>query len=75
MAKAGAVELEGEVVALLPRGLVRIRVAAGHEIVAHPDAGRQRNFVRVLVGERVRVEISPRDPGRGRIVRRVVGGE
>jgi len=75
MAKAGAVELEGEVVALLPHGLVRIRVAAGHEIVAHPDAGRQRNFVRVLVGERVRVEISPRDPGRGRIVRRVVGGE
>ena len=75
MAKRGAVDVEGEVTALLPHGLVRIRVAAGHEVVAHPDAGRQRNFVRVLVGDRVRVELSPRDPGRGRIVRRVADGE
>jgi translation initiation factor IF-1 len=75
VAKRGAVDVEGEVTALLPHGLVRVRVAAGHDIVAHLDAGRERNFVRVLVDDRVRVQLSPRDPGRGRIVRRMADGE
>jgi translation initiation factor IF-1 len=70
MAKRGAVTVTGVVAALLPRGLVEVDVEAGRRVVAHLDAGPQRNFVRVLVGERVTVELSPHDLGRGRIVGR-----
>lgn len=73
MAKRGAVTVAGVVTALLPRALVRVDIEAGRHVVAHLDAGPQRNFVRVLVGERVEVELSPRDLGRGRIVRRLPG--
>jgi translation initiation factor IF-1 len=73
MAKRGAVELTGTVVELLPRALVRVEIEPGRRVVAHLDAGPQRDFVRVLVGDRVRVQLSPRDLGRGRIVRRAAG--
>ena len=73
MAKRGAVEVTGTVAELLPKGLVRVDVGKGHRVVAHADAGPQRDFVRVLVGDRVRVQLSPNDLGRGRIVRRAAG--
>lgn len=73
MSKRGAVTVRGVVVELLPRALVKVRIDAGRHVVAHLDAGPQRNFVRVLVGEIVEVELSPRDVGRGRIVRRAAG--
>ena len=73
MAKRGAVEVDGVVRELLPRGLVKVEIDAGRTVLAHPDAGPQRNFVRVLVGDRVRVQLSPHDLGRGRIVRRDAG--
>ena len=60
----------GTVTAVLPRALYRVSVADGHEVVAHAAAGFGRNFVRLVVGDRVTVEMSPRDVGRGRIVRR-----
>lgn len=64
-----AVTLEGRVVEGLPHGLYRV-VVEGREITAHPASGLGRNFVRLVVGDRVLVELSPRDSGRGRIVRR-----
>ena len=73
MSKRGAVEVDGVVLELLPRGLVKVQVDAGRTVLAHPDAGPQRNFVRVLVGDRVHVQLSPHDLGRGRIVRRAAG--
>jgi len=60
--------LEGVVTAQLPGGLYRIEVD-GHRLTAHAAAGMERNFVRLLVGDRVVVELSPRDSTRGRIVR------
>ena len=60
----------GTVTAVLPRALYRVSVGEGREVVAHAAAGLGRNFVRLVVGDRVTVEISPRDAGRGRIVRR-----
>ena len=67
-----AVTLEGRVIEGLPRGLYRV-VVDGREITAHPASGLGRNFVRLVVGDRVLVDVSPRDTGRGRIVRKVRG--
>jgi translation initiation factor IF-1 len=61
--------VQGTVAAVLPRALYRVLVD-GHEVVAHAPAGLGRNFVRLVVGDLVRVELEPRDRGRGRIVRR-----
>ena len=60
----------GTVMAVLPRALYRVAVGEGREVIAHAGAGLGRNFVRLVVGDRVTVEMSPRDAGRGRIVRR-----
>lgn len=54
--------------AILPSALYRVRLDAGPTITAHPAGRVDRNFIRVVVGDRVRVELSPRDRGRGRIV-------
>jgi len=60
----------GTVRAVLPRSLYRVAIGEGREVVAHAVAGLDRNFVRLVVGDQVTVELSPRDVGRGRIVRR-----
>ena len=60
----------GRVVEVLPRALYRVRVDGGRELVAHARSGAGRNFVRLVVGDAVTVEVSSRDVGRGRIVRR-----
>ena len=62
--------VEGVVRAQLPSGLYEVEVA-GTTVIAHAGAGTERNFVRLLVGDRVVVELMPRDRTRGRIVRRV----
>lgn len=66
---ASAVTVEGTVVEGLPHGLYRVAVD-GRDVTAHPASGLGRNFVRLVVGDRVLVELSSRDHGRGRIVRR-----
>jgi translation initiation factor IF-1 len=60
----------GTVLAILPRALYRVDLGAGREVVAHAEAGSTRNFVRLVVGDAVLVEVSPRNIGRGRIVKR-----
>jgi translation initiation factor IF-1 len=64
-------EVEGVVVAQLPSALYRVALDGGGEITAHPTGGATRNFIRVLVGDRVRVVLSPGDLSRGRIVERL----
>ena len=65
------VEVEGVVVELLPKGLYRVELDTRHRILAHPSVGPRRNFVRLVKGDRVRVELAPHDRGRGRITHRV----
>ena len=60
----------GTVTRQLPSGLYEVDVE-GRRITAHLGSGTERNFVRVLVGAQVVVELTPRDLGRGRIVKRV----
>jgi translation initiation factor IF-1 len=62
-------QTEGVVRAQLPSGLYEVDVD-GHRITAHVGGGLERNFIRVLVGDRVVVELTPRDLTRGRIVRK-----
>jgi translation initiation factor IF-1 len=65
-----AVSVTGTVLAVLPRALYRVAVEDGREVTAHAATGAGRNFVRLVVGDRVTVELTERDKGRGRIVRR-----
>jgi len=62
--------VEGRVEAQLPSGLYRVDVE-GTRITAHLGRGSDRNFVRVLIGDVVEVELAPRDRTRGRIVRKM----
>jgi translation initiation factor IF-1 len=62
--------LAGRVIAILPRGLYRVTVDGGHEVTAHAVTGASRNFVRLVVGDRVTVELTAKDDTRGRIVRK-----
>ena len=63
--------LTGVVVEQLPSALYRVRLDEGPQVTAHIADRMDRNFVRLLVGDRVRLELSPVDLGRGRIVARV----
>jgi len=63
--------VEGTVLAVLPRALYRVRLASGQEVTAHVGAGPSKNFVRLIVGDRVVVELAARDKSRGRIEARI----
>lgn len=63
--------ITGSVVEQLPSALYRVRLDEGPEVVVHVAAQAERNFIRVLVGDRVRIELSPVDVGRGRIVEKI----
>ena len=60
--------VEGVVSAQLPSGLYRVEVE-GSRVKAHVSGRLERNFIRLIVGDRVVVELAPRDTSRGRIVR------
>jgi translation initiation factor IF-1 len=62
---------EGVVVELLPSQLVRVELDGRHQVTAHLASPVGRNYVRVIVGDRVRVALMPGDPGRGRIVEKL----
>ncbi len=64
-------DVAGAVVEQLPSGLYRVRLDDGPHVTAHIADRMDRNFLRVLVGDRVRIELSPVDGGRGRIVERI----
>ena len=67
----GPVSVEGKVLEALPHGLFRVGIERQRQVTAHVPSGPGRNFIRVLVGDRVRVELSPRDLNRGRIVEKL----
>jgi translation initiation factor IF-1 len=60
--------IDGTVLELLPHGLYRVGIEHQRQVTAHAPGGPGRNFIRVLVGDRVRLQLSPRDLTRGRIV-------
>jgi translation initiation factor IF-1 len=64
------VVVPGVVAEVLPRALYRVTLDGAREVTAHAGSGPGRNFVRLVVGDRVQVEMTARDVTRGRIVRR-----
>jgi translation initiation factor IF-1 len=61
----------GIIVEQLPSALYRVKLDEGSQVTAHIADRLDRNFIRLLVGDRVRVELSPLDLGRGRIVEKI----
>ena len=61
----------GIVMEQLPSGLYQVEVEGARRVTAHIGGGAERNFIRLLVGDRVSVELTPRDLTRGRIVRKL----
>jgi translation initiation factor IF-1 len=62
--------VDGVVMAQLPSGLYQVQIEGAHRVTAHPTGSVERNFVRLLVGDRVIVELTARDGTRGRIIRK-----
>jgi translation initiation factor IF-1 len=65
--KADAIELEGTVIDPLPNATVRVQLDNGHEVLAHISGKMRMNYIRILKGDRVLVELSPYDLTKGRI--------
>ncbi len=70
MPSSDAVEVEGVVTESLPNAMFRVELPNGHKILAHVSGKIRLNFIKVLPGDRVRVELSAYDLSRGRIVYR-----
>jgi len=67
MAKKDVIELEGTVVESLPNAMFKVKLENGHEILCHISGKLRMNFIRILEGDKVNVELSPYDLTRGRI--------
>ena len=67
MSKADVIELEGTVVEALPNAMFQVKLANGHIILAHISGKLRMNFIRILPGDKVTIELSPYDLTRGRI--------
>lgn len=68
--KEDKIEMEGTVIEALPATQFRVRLDNGHEILAYLSGKMRRYYIRILLGDRVRVELSPYDLTRGRIIYR-----
>lgn len=71
MAKEEAIEVEAVVVEPLPNAMFRVELENGHQVLAHVSGKMRKHFIRILPGDKVRVELSPYDLSRGRIVYRL----
>lgn len=70
MAKKEAIEVEGTAIESLPNAMFRVELPNGHKVLAHISGKIRLHYIRILPGDRVLVELSPYDLGRGRITYR-----
>lgn len=70
MSKSDVIELKGTVIQALPNAIFTVRLDNGHEITAHVSGKIRMNFITILPGDKVTVELSPYDLTRGRITYR-----
>ena len=68
MSKNDVIELEGVVVEALPNATFQVELANGHKILAHISGKLRMNFIRILPGDKVLIEMSPYDLTKGRII-------
>ncbi len=70
MAKEDVIEVEGTVIEALPNTQFRVELDNGHNVLAHISGKMRMNYIRILPGDKVKVELSPYDLDRGRITYR-----
>jgi translation initiation factor IF-1 len=68
--KEEAITVEGKVLETLPNAMFRVELPNGHKVLAHISGKMRMNFIRILPGDSVTIELSPYDLSRGRITRR-----
>ena len=67
MAKEELIETEGKVLEALPNAMFKVELDNGHQVLAHVSGKMRMNFIRILPGDKVKLELSPYDLSRGRI--------
>jgi len=67
LSKEDVIELEGTVTEALPNAMFKVELQNGHEVLAHISGKLRMNFIRILPGDKVKLEMSPYDLTRGRI--------
>lgn len=70
MAKEDKIEVEGSIVEALPNAMFRVEIPPGRIILAHISGKMRMNYIKILPGDKVKIELSPYDLTRGRIVYR-----
>lgn len=70
MAKEDQFEMEGEVIDTLPNTTFKVQLENGHVVIAHISGKMRKNYIRILTGDKVRVELTPYDLSKGRITYR-----
>lgn len=70
MAKEESIEVEGTVLEPLPNAMFRVELENGHKVLAHISGKMRMHYIKILPGDKVRVELSPYDLSRGRIIYR-----
>jgi translation initiation factor IF-1 len=70
MAKDECIEFDGEVVDTLPNTTFRVKLENGHVVIAHISGKMRKNYIRILTGDKVKVEMTPYDLTKGRITYR-----
>jgi len=69
--KDDIIEVEGVIEETLPNAMFRVKLDTGQEVLAHISGKIRKHFIRILLGDRVKVELSPYDLSRGRITYRI----
>ena len=70
MPKEDAIEVIGTVLETLPNAMFRVELENGHRVLAHISGKMRMHYIKILPGDKVKIELSPYDLGRGRIVYR-----
>ena len=71
MPKEDLIETEGKIIEALPNAMFRVELENGHIVLAHVSGKMRMNFIRILPGDKVKLELSPYDLNRGRITFRI----
>ncbi len=70
MAKEDQIEMEGTIVETLPNTMFRVELDNGHVVTAHISGKMRKNYIRILTGDKVTIEMTPNDLTKGRIIYR-----
>ena len=70
MAKQSSIEQDGTIIEALSNAMFRVELENGHEIIAHISGKMRMNYIKILPGDKVRLEMSPYDLTKGRVIHR-----